>query len=79
MGVPGLFAFLKRRYATIARFVVPKEDGTYDEPDSQGDALYIGASEAPRLNDTGVTRSRPSTRVWGEAWSWGAALGAPHT
>ncbi len=50
MGVPGLFAFLKRRYATIARFIVPKEDGTYDEPDSQGDALYIGESEVPRLN-----------------------------
>ncbi|KXZ43876.1 hypothetical protein GPECTOR_78g64 [Gonium pectorale] len=40
MGVPGLFAFLKRRYGVIARFVVKKEDGSWDGA-APADALYV--------------------------------------
>ncbi|KAG2430052.1 hypothetical protein HYH02_013879 [Chlamydomonas schloesseri] len=41
MGVPGLFAFLKRRYGIIAKFII-KENGKWDGASPEGaDALYV--------------------------------------
>ncbi len=38
MGVPGLFAFLRRRYPLIA---FPPEEPAPDDPDDRADCLYV--------------------------------------
>jgi len=42
MGVPGLFAWLRKRYPEISGPLIKKKDGSYSGIEGNVDNLYIG-------------------------------------